>query len=310
MFTQNCSHMTILEPTSTYQERPLPALRILVDTQAHHRIVLSSFSEDSREQVPAMTPEIDSDIESAADMSKQNTDFLHLPNELQLSVLSHLPAKDVQRARRVCKHICALVDEPSNAQLLYTRTCQREYARLQADVSFSMDYSSVGFLDALDRFCEMRGIWSNQNHMDAMLELFAHLWTSQHDRLDPSLCEPAPTPTVVVSIRLREFLRQKRWGIEQYKQISEGRTFTEAFLAPSAMSAIPKWPLTRLVHIDPNDATQSIPHTVALGVCGEAKLAKLLQIPELPAYCSGSFAYCVKLQKTYDLVKAACEKGG
>ncbi|KXS98608.1 hypothetical protein AC578_4341 [Pseudocercospora eumusae] len=84
------------------------------------------------------------------------TSFMDMPIELKLEIFYHLPAKDVQRVRRVCKTIQKAID--FEKPKLLSNICAREAARITADVKYLVDYDTkkVTFLEALRRWCKHR----------------------------------------------------------------------------------------------------------------------------------------------------------
>ncbi|KAF7195281.1 hypothetical protein HII31_03487 [Pseudocercospora fuligena] len=84
------------------------------------------------------------------------TTFMGIPMELKLEIFYQLPARDVQRVRRVCKTIQKAID--SEKRKLLGNICAREAARIAADVKYLVDYDTkeVTFLEALRRWCKHR----------------------------------------------------------------------------------------------------------------------------------------------------------
>ncbi|EME86706.1 uncharacterized protein MYCFIDRAFT_172403 [Pseudocercospora fijiensis CIRAD86] len=311
-------------PSLTYRVNQNRYTRLLDRAPEKHETDVNMSSDSTAELLVAMK------------RTKLATRFLHLPNELQLATLSNLTAREIQRARRVCRHFNTLIQEPSNSNTLYTRAQNREYERLQADVSNFLNYSNITFIEALRRFSERRGIWSHEAHQRCILEVLVHLWMSQHEHVCAGML-PSFVATHLqretawmVAARLldvhREALllqppmyvlppmaqvctysaaaRSRAWRMD----VAQKALFHKVPSAPSPLLAIPLWPLTPLYYIDQGDHTRGF--DFFLGICGQNSLAELLGVPELPAYCNGSFAYCARSQKTYDLVVEGRRKGG
>ncbi|USW50367.1 Putative F-box domain-containing protein [Septoria linicola] len=94
--------------------------------------------------------------------------FNDLPAELQLNILSSLPAREVQRSRRVCKEWRDVIDLTSNQPLLPKVTESREHVRLK-DSFFSIfpaddDDPNTTFLDTIIHFFNAVGfnLYSNR----------------------------------------------------------------------------------------------------------------------------------------------------
>lgn len=84
--------------------------------------------------------------------------FTDLAAELKLDIFERIPARDIQRCRRVCKDFRDTID--ANTSTLSRDICAREVARLQAKIDYVFDYdpSQVNFSEALRRWCNHRGI--------------------------------------------------------------------------------------------------------------------------------------------------------
>ncbi|KXT09675.1 hypothetical protein AC579_9978 [Pseudocercospora musae] len=90
-----------------------------------------------------------------------------LPAEIQLAVLSWLPAKDIQKCRRINQYFQQLIDLIENQQLCVGPSISRSLDRLKQLTDKYCDYplgttaedgTPTAFLDALVAFLRLRGI--------------------------------------------------------------------------------------------------------------------------------------------------------
>lgn len=75
-----------------------------------------------------------------ADTSGTINSVLDLPPELQLRILSNLPAKAIQRCRRICKHFLELIDNARNHGLCLGPSIARSLTGIQNDTDLLCDY--------------------------------------------------------------------------------------------------------------------------------------------------------------------------
>ncbi|EME79166.1 uncharacterized protein MYCFIDRAFT_177811 [Pseudocercospora fijiensis CIRAD86] len=99
-----------------------------------------------------------------------------LPAELKLDIFERIPARDIQRCRRVCRDFRDTIG--ANTPALSRDICARQVARLTAKVDYVYDYdpSQVTFLEALRRWCTHRGVPLEQHMRAQDLRLFAELY--------------------------------------------------------------------------------------------------------------------------------------
>lgn len=107
--------------------------------------------------------------------------ILTLPTEIELRILSNLPARQISLCRSACKHFRDLIDEKSNITLLFDHGQARARSRLSEEVAFATDFRGVDYLDALARWYTCRGI-SASNYAGIQARLaFVVPWTEQQN---------------------------------------------------------------------------------------------------------------------------------
>ncbi|KAF7195233.1 hypothetical protein HII31_03439 [Pseudocercospora fuligena] len=99
-----------------------------------------------------------------------------LPAELKLDIFERIPAREVQRCRRVCKDFRDTID--ANTSALSRDICTREVARLKAKIDYVFDYdpSQVTFSEALRRWCNHRGMCDSAGLRQADVKQFGEIY--------------------------------------------------------------------------------------------------------------------------------------
>ena len=90
-----------------------------------------------------------------------------LPTELQLMILEHLPAKQIQRSRGISSHFRQLLDRPENQRMCTRQSVKESLERLQRRADFYWNFDAdavdsdgfyIAFWDLLKDFVEERGM--------------------------------------------------------------------------------------------------------------------------------------------------------
>ncbi|KAF7189087.1 hypothetical protein HII31_09509 [Pseudocercospora fuligena] len=111
--------------------------------------------------------------------SKAPTSFQNLPVELKTDILSYLPFTEVRNCRRVCKDFRDIVDEKSNAIVLYRPSQDRDRDRLNDAVANVLDLKGVSFFDTLVRWFKQRGLMLDIEMRHILLEALVGEWLMQ-----------------------------------------------------------------------------------------------------------------------------------
>ncbi|KAI7463247.1 hypothetical protein KC351_g15967 [Hortaea werneckii] len=258
----------------------------------------------SRQQLPASS-QVNQQLERL-DMS--DSTLLDLPLELKIEICNLLPIGDLVKLRSVCKDTKALVDDPVNERA-FVRTARKEACGvIQSVIKAVITYdANVDFLEALKAWVKHRGIlifmpgeerldvgvgntstfakrfkhnqqrdlnarWLSSLTKDLLLE-----WVARHTEILEEEC-------AVYEIDLDEFLElhlrdarsngySKEWLVRVFTTlVTNGNFFQDV--------------KTRLI--------------TAYGCISMRNLTKLLGVPSIPP---NDFAYCVKTEWVYDLVK-------
>ena len=96
-----------------------------------------------------------------------------LPNELILAILSHLPAREIQLCRRICKHLRSLVDTKGNRAFLIRPDASSALMSIR-EIHASMidiDPAQIDLLSLLDRVLLHR-----RGSLECPLQLTEMLW--------------------------------------------------------------------------------------------------------------------------------------
>ncbi|PPJ58380.1 hypothetical protein CBER1_08078 [Cercospora berteroae] len=118
-----------------------------------------------------------SNITLEAPSNKPQATGLNLPVELQLQVLSLLPARQIQCARRVCKQLRDIIDLKENS-LLVNSIQERERDRIASDFKhlFRETDDHRDFLNLLARFINHRGLAKRATDNFDTIKAFADYW--------------------------------------------------------------------------------------------------------------------------------------
>ncbi|KAI5357671.1 Putative F-box domain-containing protein [Septoria linicola] len=132
-----------------------------------------------------------------ADTSNTIENMLDLPPEIQLRVLSSLPAKTIQKCRRICKHFLELIDDPSNQGLCLDPGAAISFAEIQSDIDIFCNYpidtadkdgTPTALVNAMVVFADAGRVGS---HMAVVqnLRCFARHWLHRCFAGSPDDCE-------------------------------------------------------------------------------------------------------------------------
>ncbi|EME88853.1 uncharacterized protein MYCFIDRAFT_170423 [Pseudocercospora fijiensis CIRAD86] len=104
------------------------------------------------------------------------THFYDLPNEVKLAILANLPAREIQRARRVSRHLRDLIDLEANRTLLIN-PLPPSVVSIKEACNFLIDFDvqNVDLLTLLARVVQHRRTGSHA------CSITARLWTHRHD---------------------------------------------------------------------------------------------------------------------------------
>lgn len=91
------------------------------------------------------------------ELSVQKQKFVNLPVEIQLSVLAHLPAKQLLTTRLVSKAFKAVIDV--NEVSLAARVMEPRLSKLRKDMD-AFDYSGTPIFEALKHWTKAKGTWA------------------------------------------------------------------------------------------------------------------------------------------------------
>lgn len=91
------------------------------------------------------------------ELSVQKQKFVNLPVEIQLSVLAHLPAKQLLTTRLVSKAFKAVIDV--NEVSLAIRVMEQRLSKLRKDMHV-FDYSDTPMFEALKHWTKAKGMWA------------------------------------------------------------------------------------------------------------------------------------------------------
>ncbi|KAI6798952.1 hypothetical protein KC367_g3802 [Hortaea werneckii] len=258
--------------------------------------------------------------------------LLDLPLELKIEICNLLPIGDLVKLRSVCKDTKALVDDPVNERA-FVRTVRKEACGvIQSVIKAVITYdANVDFLEALKAWVKHRGIlifmpgeerldvgvgntstfakrfkhnqqrdlnarWLSSLTKDLLLE-----WVARHTEILEEEC-------AVYEIDLDEFLElhlrdarsngySKEWLVRVFTTlVTNGNFFQDVkFPLPRVGGSIPRYILTS--YRTKSRRTRLI---TAYGCISMRNLTKLLGVPSIPP---NDFAYCVKTEWVYDLVK-------
>jgi hypothetical protein len=81
---------------------------------------------------------------------KDQVAFATLPNELLLSIIKYLPARNICRLRGQNQHMRKLID--TNEHFLVKDLIEHHQARINAEQSLLTDFSGCDIVDVLRRF--------------------------------------------------------------------------------------------------------------------------------------------------------------
>ncbi|KXT18468.1 hypothetical protein AC579_2245 [Pseudocercospora musae] len=109
----------------------------------------------------------------------RTTTLLHLPIEVEINVLSELPARDIQRCRRVCRHFRDIIDEKSNANLLLRPGQTRSRSKISKELAHVTDLAGVDFLEAFSRWLSRRAIWVIPETRHVISTAFCEHWAKE-----------------------------------------------------------------------------------------------------------------------------------
>ncbi|CAK1362260.1 hypothetical protein CB0940_02464 [Cercospora beticola] len=109
--------------------------------------------------------------------NKPQATGLNLPVELQLQVLSLLPARQIQCVRRVCKQLRDIIDLKENSSLV-TSIQERERDRIASEFKhlFRETDDHRDFLNLLARFINHRGLAKRATDNFDTIKAFADYW--------------------------------------------------------------------------------------------------------------------------------------
>ncbi|KAF7186422.1 hypothetical protein HII31_12218 [Pseudocercospora fuligena] len=119
------------------------------------------------------------DAASTATSPSDDSKLLQLPIELEIKILSELPASQIQRSRRVCKHFRDIIDEKSNANMLFQPGQVRSRSRIAKELAHITDLAGVDFFEAFSRWINRRGIWLIPESRRVISASFCEHWTKQ-----------------------------------------------------------------------------------------------------------------------------------
>ncbi|EME85524.1 uncharacterized protein MYCFIDRAFT_82727 [Pseudocercospora fijiensis CIRAD86] len=102
-----------------------------------------------------------------------------LPIELEVRILSELPAREIQRCRRISKHFRDVIDEKSNAHLLFQPGQIRSRTKLSDELAYVTDLAGVDLLEAFSRWLSRRAIWRIPECKQVILRAFCDHWAAQ-----------------------------------------------------------------------------------------------------------------------------------
>ncbi|KAF7189117.1 hypothetical protein HII31_09539 [Pseudocercospora fuligena] len=120
-------------------------------------------------RTPERMPDTSRTLASGVSNEVLSFKFQDLPNELQLGVLSCLPAKEMQRTRRINKHVRGLIDQNQNTISEPGKT--RAIARLEHDFKhiIGFDVRSLDVFESLKRIV-------NHNHQLGYTDSVQSAW--------------------------------------------------------------------------------------------------------------------------------------
>ncbi|KAI6815431.1 hypothetical protein KC340_g15611 [Hortaea werneckii] len=282
----------------------------------------------SRQQLPASS-QVNQQLERL-DMS--DSTLLDLPLELKIEICNLLPIGDLVKLRSVCKDTKALVDDPVNERA-FVRTARKEACGvIQSVIKAVITYdANVDFLEALKAWVKHRGIlifmpgeerldvgvgntstfakrfkhnqqrdlnarWLSSLTKDLLLE-----WVARHTEILEEEC-------AVYEIDLDEFLElhlrdarsngySKEWLVRVFTTLVTNGNFFQDVKSSSSSGRFHSSIHTLTSYRTKSRRTRLI---TAYGCISMRNLTKLLGVPSIPP---NDFAYCVKTEWVYDLVK-------
>ncbi|GIZ37420.1 hypothetical protein CKM354_000086600 [Cercospora kikuchii] len=103
--------------------------------------------------------------------------FLDLPPELKLKVLSNLSTKEVRAARSICKEIQDVIDEPGNRVLILDPIRSQEEARITSELKPIFDFPcKLNLRDFIFSYLIGRGVWEHPLQNSLLVNSAAAQW--------------------------------------------------------------------------------------------------------------------------------------
>lgn len=98
----------------------------------------------------------------ACDLDEANVQIglLDLHRDAMLQVFEHLPAKDIQRLRQVCRGFQSFVDSKEIKSAVSSVILKRETKRIVDHLNYYVFYTDKPpIVERFNRSCDIRGIW-------------------------------------------------------------------------------------------------------------------------------------------------------
>ena len=196
-----------------------------------------------------------------------------LPTELQLMILEHLPAKQIQRSRGISSHFRQLLDLPENQRMCTRESVKQSLERLQRRADFYCNFNAdavdsdgfyTAFWDLLKDFTEQRGIdtglWDSEYPHD--MELVSKAWLARK-RLGPGY-----SPTLACLIDLIWLTLTLHISIHGLRHSGSGNTEVTHMIE----KAISTYWSHFAPHIGPSSRSDALIQRVRNGILSHATL--------------------------------------
>lgn len=280
--TQRISRLVASWESSTIQN-PDTALedieRVTISTSKNHKLLHAQQSLSDHQNTK---------------MSKIN--FLDLPIEIKLNVLSCLPTKEIQKARQVSKHMQELIDEKDNNSSLVkaSRSGALETVHAIYDGIFNFDPATTDLLALHRRFACLGKC--RQYQMEVLIRAYLH-------RLELEVVndEAFIHEATALVMDIADSQRCTKDYFVSFTSAVHGDLYEDLKLSPQTMADFyDRVKEYRARQISPPRALG--PYFHGLKRKNHERLCEILQVPVIPGFARDVFHYGVKSMWAYGKV--------